>query len=229
MYVYLNDLFSLLDEILPKTAPTAKPQPKNNVIRQPKVFETWICPKIQRVTFNGDTTIVFFNDNTHVVMKCSPGDKYDRKTAIVYAIVKRMLGKVGKIGKDGKLHANEVDGNGFGCYLQKIVDSAFDQEKEEKLAAEKKHHAKANHIAKQEAEKQAAFERRVNERAKEILLERAAIDRANEVEDNTRTNGSPKASYSTTTEYVRPDKPFSKFTQAEKRAYWRAHNAKRKK
>lgn len=210
---------------------------KTPVTEPPKIFEGWWCPKIKRVTFNGNTTIVWFVDETYVVVKCSGSDKYDKKTAIAYALVKRMLGKVGRYDeKTKKLHEKEVDGNGFGCYLQKVADAAFDQQKEEQLALEKKRKAKAEHQARQEAEKKAAFERRVEERAKQLILERAAIDRANEIEDQLREcNGSSCGSKictcstaSSSDEYVRPDKPFSKFTPSEKREYWRAQNAKRR-
>lgn len=211
---------------------------KTPVTEQPKVLEGWWCPKIKRVTFNGSTTIVWFDDDTYAIVKCSGSDKYDKKTAIAYALVKRMLGKVGRYDeKTKKLHEKEVDGNGFGCYLQKVADAAFDQQKEEQLALEKKRKAKAEHQARQEAEKKAAFERRVEERAKQLILERAAIDRANEIEDAqlrecTGSSCSSKtctcSTASSSDEYVRPDKPFSKFTPSEKREYWRAQNAKRR-
>lgn len=244
MMIPINDIFDFintLDRIV--TAENAvRPQVKKVNIpidNQPKVFERYV-PEISRVTFNGNTTLVWFNDGSKCVVNCSAEDKYDRKTAITYAIVKRLLGKVKPDGT--------VDGNGFGCYLQRIVDAGFDQEKEERLASEKKKTAKAEHLARQAAEKKAAFDKRVEERAKQIILERAAIDRANQIEDDARniksktmlneTTASENSSRSCACnnsnnqpheEYVRPNKPFSKFTQAEKRAYWRYHNAKRSK
>ena len=244
-----DNLFDLLDALM-YASPLQQSQPafKNsldNVAAQtshPKVFGFW-CPEIKRVTFNGDTTIVFFTDNTYAIVKCSAGDKYDRKTAITYAIVKRLLGKLGAYDKNGKFHANEVDGSGFGTYLQKIVDNGFDQQLEEKTASEKKQRARQEHEQRQAAQKQAAFEKRVEERVKQILLERAAIDRANTIEDNQRASnkcdcldnaclckkskGEKKASSILDT-YVRPDKPFSKFTAKEKSEYWKYHNAKRR-
>lgn len=220
-----NSLIDLFDYIYDNSSYTTR-TPATATTTQSKMGA--FCPDIKRVTFNGRTTIVWFVDDTRVVVKCSTGDKYDKKTAIVYAIAKRLLGKV----KPNR----EVDGNGFGCYLQKIVDAAFDQAEEEKIAAEKKRAAKAEHLARQEAEKKAAFEKRVEERAKQLLLERAAIDRANEIEDVQRAykcscgdNGNRCTCGSKTTgEYVRPNKPFSKFTVTEKREYWRAQNAKRR-
>lgn len=252
MYYLDLDLINLqriIDDIFgaPPASSSKQPQapnstytsPKNFTSNQPKVFGYW-CPEIKRVTFNGNTTIVWFQDDTYAIVNCSTSDKYDRKTAIAYAMVKRMLGKVGKYDKQAKkFNAKEIDGNGFGCYLQKIVDNAFDQEKEEKLALEKKRTAKAKHEAMQAAQKKAAFDKRVEERAKQILLERAAIDRANEIEDRIRenacnknntcdTNCSCHASDSILDTYVRPDKPFSKFTQQERREYWKYQNAKKR-
>jgi len=246
--MYLDDLYAILSGIFnnasvkhsSKTTPT---QPQETTTSQPNGFGYYYCPEIQRVTFNGNTTIVWFVDGTYCIVNCSAGDKYDRKTAIAYAMVKRLLGKVGKIDpKTKKFNAKEIDGAGFGCYLQKIVDKAFDQQQEEKIALEKKRTAKANHLARQAAEKKAAFDRRVEERAKQILLERAAIDRANQIEDNKRSTDAhtnctcsgdacsceTPSSTNILDTYVRPDKPFSKFTASEKSEYWKYHNAKRR-
>lgn len=262
--MYLIDLIQALDQEL-------------NDIRRCDSFESvasrpagfW-CPDIKRVTFNGDTTIVFFVDGTYAVVKCSGTDTYDRKTAIVYAMTKRMLGKLGKTDKNNKFHANEVDGSGIGSYLQKVVDAGFDQKLEEKNALANKRKAHAEHEARQKAQQKAAFDKRVEARAKQILLERAATDRANEIEEENRKNPSmafgcpggtcvdpcpcdgcidkmscdggkcvdnncpdgtcvdPCPGGGCVDTYVKPNKPFSKFTHEEKKAYWRYHNAKRK-
>lgn len=206
----------------------------------PNNFE-YTCPSIKRVTFNGNTTIVWFNDDSRCVVACSPSDKYDRKTAIVYAIVKRLMGKVGKYDKKKKKWLpHEVDGAGFGEQLQKIVDAGFDQELEEKTASEKKQKAHEAHVARQKAQQEAAFKKRVEARAKQILLERAALDRANEIEDfkhncickehanKTCSCKSSKTSTNILDTYIKPDKPFSQFTPEEKHEYWRYHNAKRR-
>ena len=263
MIVLRNDIFQVLDglfscsALMPevyetykqplKTCTSQKPAASCAQTSHPKNSGFW-CPEIKRVTFNGDTTIVFFADNTYAIVKCSAGDKYDRKTAITYAIVKRLLGKLGAYDKNGKFHANEVDGSGFGTYLQKIVDNGFDQQLEEQTASEKKRRAKQEHEQRQAAQKQAAFEKRVEERAKQILLERAAIDRANKIEDDKRAsqeaggcldnqctcskkavnNKNSKKDNDILKEYVRPDKPFAEFTPYEKHEYWKYHNAKRK-
>lgn len=214
---------------------TVEAKPATNA--QPKLF--WAaCPMVDRAIFNGDTTIVFFTDGTRCEVNCSKDDKYDRKTAVAYAIVKRLLGKVGKYDKNRKKFIeNDIDGAGFGMYLQKIVDNGFDQQAEEQAVIERKKNAKAAHLAKQKAEQEAAFNRRVEERAQQILLERAAMDRANDIEDKSLANSldnsratSTKTSKSISSykDYKRPDKPFSKFTQQEKREYWKYYNAKRR-
>ena len=268
MNMNLFDLINMLDLCLlqpqaHETCPSCAQTSRSAKSEYPKVLQGHWCPDIKRVTFNGNTTIVFFVDGTYSIVKLSHEDKYDKKTAVVYAIVKRMLGTLGKTDKNGKFHSNEVDGKGFGMYLQDIVDKGFDQELEEKTAAEKKRAAHAAHEARQEAQKNAAFKRRVEERAKQILLERAATDRANEIEDERRKakksscncdksrscsedayNGVGKKTCSDHVKldpndvkidphdewlyYKKPNKPFSQFTDEEKKAYWRYHNQKRR-
>lgn len=243
-----DNLFQILDEIIKNTAAQQHQSPvyKQETpaqVSHPKVFGFW-CPEIKRVTFNGNTTIVFFTDGTYAIVKCSAEDKYERKTAVAYAVVKRLFGQLGATDKNGKFHANEVNGTGVGTYLQKIVDNGFDQQLEEKTASEKKQKAKQEHEQRQAAQKQAAFEKRVEERVKQILLERAALDRANKIEDERRTaacacdslesactckkNKGEKKASSILDTYVRPDKPFSKFTAKEKSEYWKYHNAKKR-
>ena len=247
----MNFEIMYLDELLDRLAngyctnfkqKSCEQQPQETVKTQPKVSGFW-CPKISRVTFNGDTTIVWFTDGTYCIVNCSADDKYDRKTAIAYAIVKRLLGKVGKYDKKAKkFKPNEIDGAGFSTYLQKTADAGFDQQLEEKLASEKKACAKAQHQARQEAQHKAAFDRRVEERAKQIILERAAIDRANELEDlakkisscgkNCTCHADNDTAKSKTEDilktYKRPNKLFADFTPAEKREYWKFHNAKKR-
>lgn len=188
----------------------------------------WV-PDIERVHFNKNKTIVFFKDGTRTVVTLSENDTYDRKTALVYAIVKRMLGKV----EDDK----SVSGNGFGTKLQKIVDAGFDQVKAKEEQAEKKKAARAEHEARQEAAKKAAFERKVKARAQELAIERAAEKLLNAKTDSdiigscktcTCKKAAPLNEKSEDDIYVRPAKPFSQFTQAEKQAYWRNQYKNRK-
>lgn len=49
-------------------------------------------PKVTRVIFNDPATIVFWNDGTKTVVKCSPGDTYSKETGLAMAIAKKCLG-----------------------------------------------------------------------------------------------------------------------------------------
>lgn len=203
---------------------------------------------IQRVTYSGNKTIVFFVDGSKCVVTCSPNDNYDRQTAITYALVKRLFGKV-----DPK--TGIVDGAGIGTKLEKIANAGFDQEKEEQELKHKKAQAKAAHEAKQKHEQETAFERkarklaeelRLKKRAEEILAQDTTLTKTNSKkilnenleksqteytaddffkDDTSKDDTSSKNSWMN---YVKPNKPFSKFTTSEKRAYWRYHNAKRR-
>lgn len=64
-------------------------------------FETQnrIIPDIKKVIFNGPATIVFWDDNTKTVVKCSDGDIYDKRVAILYAIGKKMCGNNSQLNK----------------------------------------------------------------------------------------------------------------------------------
>lgn len=201
---------------------------KPNVCKQPQVTKGYWMPEVSRITYSGNKTIVWFADNTRVIVECSKGDTYDRQTALAYAMVKRMLGKVDPITK-------LVDGNGFGTKMKKLVDAGFDQDKEEREAASKKRAAKAAHEARQKAEHDARIEKLARKRAEEMLID----ERAAEILEKMKSTGSKKiicessqpkennADEFDPKTYVKPDKPFSQFTQEEKRRYWKFHNAKR--
>lgn len=47
---------------------------------------------IEKVTFNGSATIVFWKDEDKTVVKCAAGDKYDREKGLAMAICKKVLG-----------------------------------------------------------------------------------------------------------------------------------------
>ena len=48
--------------------------------------------KIKRVIFNNPATIVFWNDGTKTVAKCSDKDKYDKEKGLAMEISERVLG-----------------------------------------------------------------------------------------------------------------------------------------
>ena len=130
---------------------------------------------ISRVTYSGDTTVVFFTDGTKTTVKCSSNDTYDRQTAIVYALVKRLFGKLGRYDtKTKKLYENEIDGNGLGTKLEKIAAAGFDQDEEKRTLKARKAKAQEEHAARQKRESEAAWKKRVAKRAEEIKLEREA-------------------------------------------------------
>lgn len=255
------DLMAIVEDILTQS----KPSKAINVPASSNVQTDSLEIPISRVIYSGLATTVYFTDGTKTTVSCSANDHYDRQTAIVYALIKKIFGKVGRYDKNGKYHAKEIDGNGIGLKLEKIAAAGYDQDAEEKLAKEKKEVAKANHIAKQEAEHKAAWERKVQARAEEIRLEREAnafLDREASLKKN--GNKTPLNESKMTTDelfsnsatvvrakdlpkgttlhsglvqidpkdawklYRRPDKPFSQFTNEEKREYWRYQNAKRR-
>ena len=130
---------------------------------------------ISRVTYSGDTTVVFFTDGTKTTVKRSGADKYDRQTAIVYALIKRLFGKIGRYdSKTKKFYDNEIDGNGLGTKLEKIAAAGFDQDEEKRTAKARKAKAMEEHAARQKRESEAAWKRKVEKRAEEIKLEREA-------------------------------------------------------
>lgn len=226
---------------------TASCAPKANYF--PTVSEI----PISRVVYSKDTTVVYFTDGTKTTVKCSSKDTYDRQTAIAYALVKRIFGKIGRYDeKTKKFYANEIDGNGLGSKLEKIAASGFDQDKAEAEAKAKKAAAKVEHEARQKAEHDAAWKRRVEKRAEELRLEREAnalLDSQDSLKktkivlnEDTKTIDASKLDNSVGLRsgylrvdpadawklYRRPDKPFSEFTDEEKKEYWRAHSAKRR-
>lgn len=93
-------------------------------------------PAVKSVIFNKEATIVYFDDGTKCIVRKSTQDDYNREHAVVYAIVKRAYGIVGKDGL--------VEGNGMGNMLAKIVANGYDQEahaaaeKAKKAAKQKK-------------------------------------------------------------------------------------------
>ena len=201
----------------------------------------YTCPEVARVTFNGDTTIVWFTDNTKTIVKCSNGDKPDRQTAVAYAILKRMFAK--SIKEDG-----EADSTGFCNWLKKIVDKGFDQQLAERTEKERKAKAKAEHARRQKEEHERAVARRVARRAEALRIERLAEEKLaaetakptliteNVVDSKCNCKKETKAKSScksvcereSASGYVRPNKKFKDFTTEERRAYWRHHNTLRK-
>ena len=171
--VYMSPAFKeLLEELCSTFVGTDF---KSSVPKAKGYFHTIPEIPISRVTYSGDTTVVFFTDGTKTTVKRSGADKYDRQTAIVYALVKRIFGKIGRYdSKTKKYYENEIDGNGLGTKLEKLAAAGFDQDEEKRTAKARKAKALEEHAARQKRESEAAWKRKVAKRAEEIKLEREA-------------------------------------------------------
>ena len=51
--------------------------------------------KIEKIIYNGPATVVFFNDGTKSVVKCSENDNFDPEKGVAMACMKRLLGNKG--------------------------------------------------------------------------------------------------------------------------------------
>lgn len=77
-----------------------------------------------------------------------------KEAGIVYAVVKRLFGKIGRVDKQGKLHEDEIDGNGFGRKLRDICEGAFDTQYDEAFNDEMKKLAAKAHKEREAAAKE---------------------------------------------------------------------------
>lgn len=55
-------------------------------------FLPYVMPQIKDVKFNGPATIVFFDDNTKVVIKCTDTDIFDPEKAVMICVLRKALG-----------------------------------------------------------------------------------------------------------------------------------------
>lgn len=105
-------------------------------------------PNIERIIYNDPVTKVWFVDGTHVTIKTSSHDTFNKEVGLCYAIIKRLLGKPDENG--------EIKSDGYMCALKRMVDKAYDQ-KEIKAKKEadkaKKEAAKYNPSAVVETKK----------------------------------------------------------------------------
>jgi len=99
-------------------------------------------PAVKNIIFNNDITKVIFTDGTWSLVRLSGNDTPNREVAILYAIAKRIYGK---ISYDRKNYGEAVE-SGIGTKLRKWVAGAYDQaaaEKEKRAAEKAKVKAKA--------------------------------------------------------------------------------------
>lgn len=58
-------------------------------------MRVWNSHSIKNVIFNDPATIVFWYDGTKTVVKCQPGDTYDKRMGLALCIAKKALGNKG--------------------------------------------------------------------------------------------------------------------------------------
>lgn len=59
-----------------------------------------IKPRIQKVIFNDPATIILWTDGSKTVVKCQPGDIYDREKGFAMAYLKKLLGNDNTFNKE---------------------------------------------------------------------------------------------------------------------------------
>lgn len=70
------------------------------VANKSRKYPTQVNPfNIKRVIFNGPATIVFWNDGTKTVVKCAEEEIYNKRTAIMWAIMKKAYGNSSRVNK----------------------------------------------------------------------------------------------------------------------------------
>lgn len=62
-------------------------------------MRVWNSHSIKKVIFNDPATIVFWYDGTKTVVKCQPGDTYDKRMGLALCIAKKALGNKGNYNK----------------------------------------------------------------------------------------------------------------------------------
>lgn len=99
----------------------------------PSLINTWFCdphvavtyPGVKRVLFNKNITKVEFSDGTWSLVRLSENDTPNRETAVLYALVKRIYGKISHARKN----YGEAVESAVGAKIRKLVDTAVDLDK----------------------------------------------------------------------------------------------------
>lgn len=84
------------------------------VASKSRKYPTQVNPfNIKRVIFNGPATIVFWNDGTKTVVKCAEEEIYNKRTAIMWAIMKKAYGNSSRVNKafDEFIEGDETTGD----------------------------------------------------------------------------------------------------------------------
>ena len=178
-----RDLVSLIGTLFPQVRASVSSIPQYSRI-----------PTIRKVIAKDPKTIVLFTDGTKSIVSLSSTDTYNLETAILYAVIKRIYGKVDPKTKEAKYPS-------FGKILKKITT-------EMTTYAESSYKFPTAEEFFREISKKAASKPKSKVAAKLDAM---------------------KTSCCKESKYVRPNKPFSEFSQEEKRAYWRFQKAKNRK
>lgn len=178
-----RDLVSLIGTLFPQVRASVSSIPQYSRI-----------PTILKVIAKDPKTIVLFTDGTKSIVSLSSTDTYNLETAILYAVIKRIYGKVDPKTKEAK-YPN------FGKILKKIT-------------TEMTTYAESSYKFPTAEEFFREISKKVVSKPKSKVA--AKLD-------------AMKTSCCKESKYVRPNKPFSEFSQEEKRAYWRFQKAKNRK
>ena len=178
-----RDLVSLIGTLFPQVRASVSSIPQYSRI-----------PTIRKVIAKDPKTIVLFTDGTKSIVSLSSTDTYNLETAILYAVIKRIYGKVDPKTKEAK-YPN------FGKILKKIT-------------TEMTTYAKSSYKIPTAEEFFGELLKKATSKPKSKVA--AKLD-------------AMKTSCCKESKYVRPNKPFSEFSQEEKRAYWRFQKAKNRK
>lgn len=66
--------------------------PYSDIMNYP---EKYSVPKIENVIFNNPATIVYWKDKTKTIVKCQPGDEYNKEIGLAMCIIKKVCGNKG--------------------------------------------------------------------------------------------------------------------------------------
>ena len=107
------------------------------VANESKKYQTKSNPfGIKRVIFNGPATIVFWNDGTKTVVKCAEEEIYNKRTAIIWAIMKKAYGNSSRANKafdklieDAETTNDNENVSDVSTITEGLVDIKIDTEK----------------------------------------------------------------------------------------------------
>lgn len=181
-----------------------------------RVFDRTFCPAVVKVVDGVSEVTVHFEDGSKSVVKFSDFGCSSLENAVLYALVMRTFGLVDP-------ETSEVVCPGLKKSLKRVIETRVVREKPETAKPETEE--KKDPIP----DKMAASEFFKNNEEKDEKDEHGSqkTKKMSKIAEQLQKLGSSK--FWNSEEYVRPKKPFSQFSQEEKRAYWRWQNKKRRK